>query len=223
MNRFVWLPIVALALGCGKPQIPLPPTAAAQGGQQGNYQQGGIQQQPPYQQGAYQPGAVQVTNYPGAPQQTPVIYPTQEASQPQLEEFEGKVELFGHKLLARRQVKMNANGDYVRHGRAIAWYETGQKAGEMYFFEDKPHGKQHIWYENGRKKLHGEWRQGLAHGRWAEWYDNGLRKSEGSFVDGEKTGPWSYWEENGQQAGGTNHRSGREAPVAEKYSNGFDR
>lgn len=145
------------------------------------------------------------------------------SADPSVEEFEGMVELFGRKLKARRQVRLNSNGDYIRHGIAFAWYESGQKAGEMAFKDDLPHGKQHIWHENGRKKLHGEWMNGLAHGTWLEWYENGQKKSEGSFLNGEKHGTWSYWDENGVAAGVAQFDRGQEVSVADHYSRGVTR
>jgi hypothetical protein len=114
-----------------------------------------------------------------------------------VEEFEGVVELFGRKLRARRQVKLDEEGNYVNHGQAVAWYETGQKAGEMAFHDGRPQGEQRLWHENGKKKLTGRWEDGQAVGQWTEWYENGQMMSEGSFVDGQKHGVWRFFNDDG--------------------------
>jgi hypothetical protein len=113
------------------------------------------------------------------------------------EEFEGIVELFGQPLRARRQVKLDDNGDYVKHGLAVAWYENGQKAGEMTFVDGKPHGAQLVWYETGKKKAKGEWENGLAVGQWTEWYDNGQTLSQGEMALGQRHGLWKFWNTDG--------------------------
>jgi hypothetical protein len=194
MRRFAFFTILVALVGCERTEIHLPATASANPAPGATITKG---------------SSTIVCAHEGAPT-TP-------------EEFEGEVELFGHPLKARRQVKLNANGDYVRHGAAVAWFPNGQKAGEMVFRDDKPHGKQHIWYDSGKKKLHGEWQNGLAHGTWIEWHENGAKKSEGAFLAGEKHGKWSYWDESGEPVGVAQFERGEEVDVADQYSRGFRR
>src|ERR1700757_3117188 len=72
------------------------------------------------------------------------------------EVFDGSVELFGKKVRARRQVALDADGNYIKHGKSVAYYENGQKAGEMWYELDKPNGPEYSWHENGKKKMHGQ-------------------------------------------------------------------
>lgn len=136
------------------------------------------------------------------------------------EEFDGVVELFGQKLKARRQVKLDAVGNYVNHGTAVAWYESGQKAGTMQFREGVPNGPQKVWYPSGRKKLHGQWEDGVAIGQWTEWHDTGNKMSEGVYVSGEKHGPWRFWNEDGRLAELVEFDHGDELPVAGRPRSG---
>lgn len=145
---------------------------------------------------------------------------TAPSSAPAPEEFEGVVELFGQKLRARRQVKLDAAGNYVNHGLATAWYESGQKAGTMNFREGVPNGPQKVWYPSGRKKLHGQWEDGVAIGQWIEWHDNGRKMSEGSYLFGQKHGPWRFWSEGGELDDLVEYDHGQEIPVASRPNSG---
>lgn len=130
------------------------------------------------------------------------------------EEFEGVVELFGQRLKARRQVKLDAVGNYVNHGQAVAWYESGQKAGTMQFREGVPNGAQKVWHPSGRKKLHGQWEDGVAIGQWTEWHDTGHKMSEGVYVSGQKHGTWRFWNDAGRLDELVEYDHGQEVPVA---------
>lgn len=134
------------------------------------------------------------------------------------EEFEGVVELFGFKIRARRQVKLDERGNYVKHGRAVGWYESGQKAGEMWFRDNLPHGSQRVWHENGIRKLIGQSENGLAAGRWTEWYDNGQKQSEGSYVAGQKHGIWTFWDASGHELETVEYRHGEKVRLATRPS-----
>lgn len=115
-----------------------------------------------------------------------------------VEVFEGLVDLFGTKIRARREVALDAQGNYVKNGRAVGWYENGQKAGEMFFVDDVAHGPERAWHENGKKKLVGQSENGLATGVWIEWYDNGAKQSEGEYFEGERHGEWTFWDASGR-------------------------
>ncbi len=130
------------------------------------------------------------------------------------EEFEGKLEMFGKLVRVRRQVRLDTDGNYVKHGSAIAWYESGQKAGEMTYFDDKPHGIERCWFENGKKKLYGQSQDGLAAGKWVEWYENGQKMSEGEYAEGERNGLWTFWEPSGQVKETVEYRFGKKVGVA---------
>ena len=136
--------------------------------------------------------------------------------EPGVEEFEGVVELFGQPLRARRQVKLDAAGNYVLHGKAVAWYDNGQKAGEMSFKENMPDGKTATWYESGKKKMQGQSVAGMATGFWTEWYENGTKQSAGTYLDGERNGDWSFWSDEGQLIEVVEYRDGRKVGVVDR-------
>lgn len=135
------------------------------------------------------------------------------------EEFEGTIELFGKKVRARRQVKLDGEGNYIKHGKLLAWYENGQKAGEMWYENDKPNGPELSWHENGKKKMLGQSRDGLASGKWIEWHENGQKLSEGEYVDGERQGQWTFWNAQGQVQEAVEYRLGKKISVIEGDGN----
>ena len=139
------------------------------------------------------------------------------------EEFEGTIELSGKKVRACRQVMLDADGDYVKHGKSVAYYENGQKAGEMWYQQDKPTGPEYSWHENGKKKMHGQSKDGLATGKWTEWYDNGQKQSEGEYFNGERHGQWTFWESSGQVKEAIEYRFGQKVSVAENPAAEFNR
>jgi hypothetical protein len=134
------------------------------------------------------------------------------------EEFEGMVDLFGKRVRARRQVRLDGEGNYIKHGKLIAWYENGQKAGEMWYENDKPSGPELSWHENGKKKMLGQSKDGLASGKWIEWYDNGQKHSEGEYLDGERQGAWTFWEPGGQVQEAAEYRLGKKVNLGETDS-----
>ena len=140
-----------------------------------------------------------------------------------VEVFEGKIELFGAVLRARREVKLNEHGNYVKHGHAMAWYESGQKAGEMWFENDLPNGPIRIWHENGFKRQRGQSKNGLAYGRWNEWYDNGGKQSDGEYLNGERQGVWTFWDEQGRMVASDEYRQGERIRSMTNGENGLMR
>jgi hypothetical protein len=145
------------------------------------------------------------------------------SSDKQTETFDGLMELFGQTLRVERQVILDAEGNYIKHGPAVAWYENGQKAGEMTFQHDKPSGKTLAWFESGKKKLHGQSTDGLATGVWTEWYENGQKESEGEYVEGERHGQWSFWEPEGKLIEVVEYRGGKKIGVVERPASAVSR
>ncbi|MBS0211043.1 MAG: hypothetical protein JSS27_19025 [Planctomycetes bacterium] len=139
------------------------------------------------------------------------------------EVFDGMMELFGQTLRVERHVEVDAAGNYIKHGPAVAYYENGQKAGEMSFQHDKPHGKTLAWFESGKKKLQGQSTEGLATGVWSEWYENSQKQTEGEYIEGERHGHWSFWEPSGQLIEVVEYRGGKKIGVVEKPTLGVKR
>ena len=140
-----------------------------------------------------------------------------------VEYFEGTVDMFGKQVKLRREVRLDADGNYIKHGRASAWYASGQKASDMTYDEDRPNGLERSWHENGKKKMIGESKQGLAGGKWIEWYDNGQKYSEGEYLDGERHGLWTFWEPSGEVKESVEYRFGKKLGVAEKSADRINR
>jgi antitoxin component YwqK of YwqJK toxin-antitoxin module len=132
-----------------------------------------------------------------------------------VEEFVGVVDLFDAPLKARRQMILNENGDWVKQGKATAYYENGQKAGEMAFKNDKPDGKTLAWFESGKKKMQGQSVDGVACGTWTEWYENGQVESKGDYVEGERHGNWQFWKPDGEMLETVEYRGGKKIGVVE--------
>jgi hypothetical protein len=140
-----------------------------------------------------------------------------------VEEFDGTVELQGKSVRSCRQVILDAEGNYVKHGKSVAYYENGQKAGEMWYQQDKPNGPEFSWHENGKKKMRGQSAGGLATGKWTEWYDNGQKQSEGEYASGERNGVWTFWEPSGSVKEAVEYRMGQKMSVAENPAAEFNR
>ncbi|HWA97809.1 MAG TPA: toxin-antitoxin system YwqK family antitoxin [Pirellulales bacterium] len=140
-----------------------------------------------------------------------------------VEQFEGVVALFDEPMRAKREVVLDEQGNYVKHGRAVAYYENGQKAGEMNFVHDKPHGNTLTWFESGKKKMKGQSTDGVATGVWTEWYENGQMESQGEYVEGERHGQWKFWKPDGEMLETVEYRGGRKIGVVENPSTSVTR
>jgi antitoxin component YwqK of YwqJK toxin-antitoxin module len=148
---------------------------------------------------------------------------TCEACKGGVEEFDGVVELFDEPMRAKRQVVLDEHGNYLKHGKAVAYYENGQKAGEMSFKHDKPDGTTMTWFESGKKKMKGQSTDGIATGVWVEWYENGQMESQGEYVEGERHGQWKFWKPDGELLEAVEYRGGRKIGVVENPSTSVTR
>jgi|AntAceMinimDraft_14_1070370.scaffolds.fasta_scaffold10487_4 antitoxin component YwqK of YwqJK toxin-antitoxin module len=79
------------------------------------------------------------------------------------------------KIVERDGVFYEVNSEEPFTGRAVAWYENGQKEGESVFLNGRPHGKSTGWYENGQKEVEKEARHGKRIGKTKRWKENGER------------------------------------------------
>jgi antitoxin component YwqK of YwqJK toxin-antitoxin module len=120
----------------------------------------------------------------------------------------------------------NWKGEW-RNGKAITWYENGQKQTETNYVDDVIVGNTIEWHENGHKKSF-ESIEGGGYTTWYEngqkeceifdsgidlstmikFYENGQRKSKGFYKKIKRKslnnlhvmhGPWTYYHENGQK------------------------
>lgn len=112
-------------------------------------------------------------------------------------------------------------GNFIRHGVSLGWYDSGQKRMEIHFADGVEHGLRTVWYETGQMwsqghYVHGreddvwtawwangfkqrEWHMILSkwHGTFTEWHQNGEKKIQFEYRDGKKQGPFTIWDEQG--------------------------
>jgi hypothetical protein len=89
--------------------------------------------------------------------------------------------------------------DAVRHGKAVEWFENGQKKLQGTFSYGLRHGKAVEWFENGQKKLQGTFKDAVRHGKAVEWFENGQKKSAGAYEYDLPVGKWQEWLADGRQ------------------------
>jgi len=90
-------------------------------------------------------------------------------------------------------------GNFIKVGKYISWYENGQKESEETYKDGKANGLRTTWYENGLKKLEENQVNGTLNGPFIEWYENGKKASEGTYKNGIWVGKMTDWYENGQK------------------------
>ena len=85
-------------------------------------------------------------------------------------------------------------------GKAIDYFDNGQKKYEGTFKEGKDHGEATRWYESGQIKSQTNMIEGKLHGTITEWYENGQKRWEGQYQNGKLHGTQLKWHDNGQQS-----------------------
>ena len=91
-------------------------------------------------------------------------------------------------------------GDDLRHGPWVEWFDNGRKRVEGAYKHDAPVGTFTWWYTNGQKALEGGYEDGKQEGSWTWWHENGQKATDGRFLAGHPTGKWGWWLENGKVA-----------------------
>ena len=92
------------------------------------------------------------------------------------------------KLRGRDGLFYEVNTSKPFSGKAVAYYNNGQKAFEGTYKGGKYDGRCVYWYENGQKKLKKMYRGGKLDGTWNVWDENGKKKYELKYKDGQKLG-----------------------------------
>lgn len=88
--------------------------------------------------------------------------------------------------------------DMIRHGRAITYFESGQRESEGQYDNGKKTGTFVWWYSNGQQKTVGEYQKDREEGKWSWWHENGMREASGTFAAGVKVDQWSVWSPEGK-------------------------
>ena len=70
--------------------------------------------------------------------------------------------------------RLSADGTrWIRHGRFVAYYESGGVSSE------------------------GDYVDGAEHGPWRDYHENGILAAEGEYRAGKEHGPWRFWNSDG--------------------------
>lgn len=95
-------------------------------------------------------------------------------------------------------VRQDSSGSWIRHGRDIHYFLTGQASAIEWYRDGRLDGKASYWHENGA--LQGEivYRNGLADGLARTWYDDGRLESERLWKNGRLEGTERTFDRRGR-------------------------
>ncbi|MBK9575531.1 MAG: hypothetical protein IPO40_00500 [Fibrobacteres bacterium] len=82
------------------------------------------------------------------------------------------------------QVRQDSNASWIRHGRTIHYFLTGQTSAVEWYRDGKLDGKASYWHENGAKQGEITYVRGMADGIARTWYDDGTIESEKTWKMG---------------------------------------
>ncbi|RME39484.1 MAG: toxin-antitoxin system YwqK family antitoxin [Planctomycetota bacterium] len=102
-------------------------------------------------------------------------------------------------LFRREEGYVDADGNFIRHGKLTNYWKSGAKKSEVTFVHGVKRGERWAWYEDGQKWSYGYYDEnGLEHGTWITWYPNGKKALEFTMEHGAFNGPYMEWHPNGQ-------------------------
>ena len=127
----------------------------------------------------------------------------------------------GRKLEKRNGVAYLPNEETPFTGRAVGFFENGQKRYEENYKNGKKHGFATKWYENGQKMSEENYKDGKEDGLSSFWYKNGQKNAEGNYKDG-KLMSAEVWKPNGEKCPVTNVKDGN-GVVVEYKEDGTER
>ena len=81
-------------------------------------------------------------------------------------------------------------------GKAVSWYENGQKEIETNFKDGKT-DLWTVWYENGQKKLEANFKDGKLDGLSVSWHKNGQKEGKKTYKDGKMVSK-KLWNRKGE-------------------------
>jgi len=96
-----------------------------------------------------------------------------------------------------REVRADATGAQVLHGRYREWHANGQLACEGKYRDDERQDEWSFWFENGQLEARGSYEADVIRGRWDYWHPNGQKAGEGYYKDGLRNSKWLHWEPDG--------------------------
>ena len=84
-----------------------------------------------------------------------------------------------------------------REGPWVFWYPDGELRLECSFRDGVQNGKERRYHPGGQLHQVGTMKNGRRNGEYRAWRPDGTKAWEGTFVDGEKNGTFTYWRSDG--------------------------
>jgi len=111
------------------------------------------------------------------------------------------------KLEIRNGIRYLQNTETSFTGRAVEFYENGQRKRESNYKDGKPHGLLTHWHANGQKEWEANNKNGKKDGLTIHWDENGQKKWEGNWKDGKRDGLQVFYMDDGR-VGRTTYKDG---------------
>ena len=124
--------------------------------------------------------------------------PTQEMPEPGPIEVR-ETQYINGELATRSEGYVDADGNFVLHGKYHQFWENEQQKSEDYYVHGIRNGRRTAWYDNGTKWSTGEVVNGREDGLWIVWYRNGKKAKESHYKKGAWHGLFTYWHPNGEK------------------------
>ena len=84
-------------------------------------------------------------------------------------------------------------------GKAVAYWQDGQKKTVISYKDGQWDGLKSHWYENGQKLSEINYKGGKHHGPLIAWNEVGQLRRKGTHVDGQMDGIWRNWYKTGER------------------------
>jgi hypothetical protein len=95
-------------------------------------------------------------------------------------------------------VRQDSSGSWIRHGRHIHYFLSGQPSAIEWYRDGKLHGKASYWHENGALQGEIEYIDGRADGLARTWYPDGQLESERRWKHGRLDGAERNFDRRGK-------------------------
>lgn len=92
----------------------------------------------------------------------------------------------------------NPDGETVKHGRYVSWFDPTHKQAEIEYVDGREHGRATAWYPTGQKAAEGVYENGERTGLWTRWYGDGVKQAETHFSAGIRHGIERQYDEQGK-------------------------
>ena len=111
----------------------------------------------------------------------------------------GEKEIDEEKLQIRNRIAYESNQPHPFSGKAVKYYDSGQKKYEISYKKGKKHGSSFEWYRNGQKSSEENLKDGKLNGDRITWYKNGQKQDSTTYNNGKQVGSKTFWLINGER------------------------